>query len=341
MSTDRLYPNLNECKDEDQVQNENNHISLELAEKMLFKFDGNKNKLYEFIDNCQKAMQFVRPHYKKLLLGLIETKLTDNARALIRNRHFSDWETLKTHLLDAYSEKRTTGQWQLELNSCKQNLHENVMTFASKVENCYVKLLNTLDESLSREARNACINLLKSQALNVFITGLNKDLTILVKSQCPKSLEDAISIALNEEQELKSKFEIQKYQNISNINSNYRHCTNCNKSGHTSYNCKLKNSPTNSRQIRHVNNYDKPQNQNFKSNKQNSKFCNYCKNSGHLIDECRKREYFNNKKKSYQNQNKSYQNQNKSYTKIPLNANSLRDEAKPRDANMIKATFQQ
>lgn len=86
-------------------------ISLEIAEKMIFKFDGNKNKLYEFLDNCSKAIKLVKPEYKDVLLTIIETKLTDNARALIRNRDFDNWETLKDHLLDAYSEKRTIGQW--------------------------------------------------------------------------------------------------------------------------------------------------------------------------------------------------------------------------------------
>lgn len=140
-------------------------ISLEIAEKMIFKFDGNKNKLYEFLDNCSKAIKLIKPEYKDVLLTIIETKLTDNARALIRNRDFDNWETLKNHLLDAYSEKRTMGQWQLELNSCKQNANESVISFSNKVENCYVKLLNSLDDNLDKKAREACINLLKNEVL--------------------------------------------------------------------------------------------------------------------------------------------------------------------------------
>lgn len=74
---------------------------------MIFKFDANKNKLYEFLDNCTKALKLIKTGLKDVLLTIIETKLTDNARALIRNREFNNWETLKNHLLGAYSQKRT------------------------------------------------------------------------------------------------------------------------------------------------------------------------------------------------------------------------------------------
>ncbi|KAJ8933290.1 hypothetical protein NQ314_014118 [Rhamnusium bicolor] len=163
-------------------------ISLELAEKMLIKFDGTKSKLFEFIDNCDKAYSLVKSEYKPVLFAIIETKLTDNARSVVRNRSFESWESLKNHLLDIYSERRTIGQWQLELNSCKQNPGESIY------------------QSLSQEAWNACVDLLKNEAMNVFTTGLQKEISILVKSQKTDTLEKAIAIALNDEQELESKF---------------------------------------------------------------------------------------------------------------------------------------
>nr|CAI5865053.1 unnamed protein product [Callosobruchus analis] len=217
------------------------NISLELAVSMLTKFDGNKAHLYDFLDNCDKAYELVKPELKTTLFKIIETKVTANARAITRNRVFNNWDHLKRHLLDAYTEKRTMGQWQLELNSCRQIQGQNVMSYSSKVENCYIKLINSLDEDLSPEAREACTRLLKEQALSVFVTGLLSDLQILVKSQRPQSLEKGIAVALQEEQELKSKQEIFKYQNVHN--SYVKHCTYCDKSGHTSFNCRNKKTP--------------------------------------------------------------------------------------------------
>lgn len=60
-----------------------------------------------------------------------------------------------------------------------------------------------MDNALSNEAREACVNLRKNEARDVFISGLNKKLELLVKSQKPDSLERAIALALNEEQNKK------------------------------------------------------------------------------------------------------------------------------------------
>lgn len=322
-------------------------ITLELAEKMLIKFDGTKSKLHEFLDNCDKANQLIKPELKDILFAIIETKLTDNARAMVRNRSFEDWKGLKQHLLDIYSDKRTNGQWQLELNSCRQNFGESVASYSNKVENSYVKLLNTLDSDLSKEARSACINLLKTQALNVFITGLNKDLSLIVKANKPDSLETAIAVALSEEQELKSKIEINKYQNVNN--SYAKMCNFCNKPGHATFNCRYnqnryeKRSQVNIKQFQSNHSYSQRNNSHFQNNSQlpnhkNQKFCNYCKKNGHIINECRKREYNNNKNKNRNNQ------QENSANSAERNLNYERSQPTPtgsRQANVVQSEYQQ
>lgn len=308
-----FYPDLsNEYFDEVLNLNYNKmSLSIELAEKMLIRFDGTKSKLHDFIDNCDSAIKLVKTECKDILFAIIVSKITDNAKAMIRNRDFKKWQDLKTYLLEIYSEKRTIGQRQLELTSCKQNPGENVISYANKIENCYIQLINALDTELPPVAREACVNLLKNEALNVFITGLNKDLNILVKSQTPNTLEKAISIALNEEQELKSKLEIHKYQAVNN--SSAKLCFNCNKPGHTTINCRFQR-----------NSYHFSRNQpNIRHFSQNTKFCRYCKKSGHLIEECRKRE-FNNKMK--QNQNNRFQNQNSRPPNQSNFSNNTRDK---------------
>lgn len=347
-----MYPDLSKMAKEESTSNSSNisqsFISLEIAEKMLLRFDGTKSKLFDFIDNCDNAINLIKPELKNILFAIIVSKITDNAKALIRNRDFESWIELKTYLLEIYAEKRTIGQRQLELTSCKQNIGENVISYSNKIENCYIKLINSLDPKLPQVARQACIDLLKNEALNVFITGLNKDLNILVKSQNPDSLEKAISVALNEEQELKSKQEMQRYQSINN--SSARLCFNCNKPGHTSINCRFK----------------KNENSNIRvfSHNQNTKFCRYCKKPGHLLEDCRKREY--NNKNRLQNQyprhtnhspqsshSNSYSNRNQNNNLNPnaksfsstnnqdLNSNKPRQStAVAREIHLIKAESQ-
>ncbi|KAL3282582.1 hypothetical protein HHI36_005757 [Cryptolaemus montrouzieri] len=126
-----------------------------MAERMLIKYDGDENKLHEFIDNCSMALSLLNNSNKKLLFPMIKSKICDRARLLMTNREFSDWDSLKRYLLDGYTDRRTKDQWQLELHSCKQGVHETVSSFANRVENCYIKLLDTLDDSRDRQEKNS------------------------------------------------------------------------------------------------------------------------------------------------------------------------------------------
>lgn len=47
------------------------------------------------------------------------------------------------------------GQWQLKLNSCKQNPNDNVMSCSTKIDNYYMKIINSFNENLSRKVREA------------------------------------------------------------------------------------------------------------------------------------------------------------------------------------------
>ena len=288
---------------------------------------------------------------QSILLAIIETKLTDNASIIVRNRNFDDWETLKTHLLDAYSEKRTTSQWQLELNSCRQSHNESVLSYSNKIETCYMKLINSIHTSLAVDERNIATNLIKNEALEVFLNGLNPQIALIVKSQKPITLENAISIAQQEEQNQKSRQEIQKYQQISSTNTKF--CTYCNKAGHTSFNCRNKQNfrHNHNHNVRHINNFPKSnpgpsrqmnQNQNYSNNQ--TKFCNYCKNQGHLINECRKREFNNSRKQNKPNTNQNYQSRSNNQN---LNSNSLNStgsqspSATLRTASFLQADYDQ
>lgn len=101
--------------------------------------------------------------------------------------------------------------WQLKLNSCKQSQGKSILSFMNRVENLYVKVINSLDTTLTKEARQVVLDAIKHQALHVFVTGLIKDISLVVKSQKPSSLENAIALALAEEKESKSKQEILRY----------------------------------------------------------------------------------------------------------------------------------
>lgn len=141
--------------------------NIEVAKDILIKFDGNKAKLYEFIDNCDEAISIIKYEQKITSFTIIETKITDNgnARYLIRNCSFNDWDALKTFLVETYSEKWTMNQWQLNSFSAKSK--QTIVSYSSRIEDCYIKLVYSVDNDLTREACEACTKLLRKQALNV------------------------------------------------------------------------------------------------------------------------------------------------------------------------------
>lgn len=127
-------------------------------------------------------------------------------------------------------------------------------------------ILNSLDRNLDTTARSACVNLLKNQELNVFITELHKDLALIVKSQKSDSLEEAVNLALIEEQDQLSIYEIQKYQAITPTTR--KHCTFCNKSGHTEFNCLFKGKTNKSNKVENnVRQFQNANHNNYQHNK--------------------------------------------------------------------------
>lgn len=181
----------------------------------------------------------------------------------------------------------------------------------------------------------------------VFLTGLNRDLSIVVKSLQPKTLEQAISFALSEEQEQRSKLEIHKYQTINQ--QTVRYCNLCNKPGHTSFNCRSKQNSqgfqkfNNNNYVRRVNNtpnqnqYQNP-NTGFSQNQNKQvKICNYCKKFGHLINECRKREY-NHQKRAM---SVPHNSQNQQVQSNPLNFQAAQQPAMPSNSTHFIQTESQ
>ena len=293
-------------------------IDIGLAERMINKYDGDKSNLHVFIDNCNNAFTLLNPVYKIAFVSVVLAKIEGNIRSTLLNRSFASWESLKEHLLENYSEKRTFAQWQLELNSCRQGNTESISRYSSRVENCFIKLIKSLDPKLTKEAREANVELLKKQALNIFISGLQPQLHILLKSQKPLTFEDAVSIAISEEQEIKSRQEMYLKQNYS---PSIKKCLNCNKLGHLAFQCR--NQPT----IRHVQ---------TNINNTNVPTCYNCQKKGHLARDCWSKRNTNTSYNRNVNQNNQFNNSNNrvnwnNKNRQPTNNNSLNSNG-PRPA---------
>lgn len=144
--------------------------------------------------------------------------------------------------------------------------------------------------------------------MTIFINGLNNELSLIVKSQKPTSLEEAISVALAEEQQQKSKVEIQKFQYANEFSVKY--CTNCKKPGHSNFQCYNKQryfrqESNNVRQF--IYNKQRLNYEQRTSRPTSQNVCAYCKTIGHLINDCKKRDFNNQMRQSNPNSNSNFQ----------------------------------
>lgn len=286
------------AEEQNQRQNrdQENVISVDTAIKLLIEFDGNRKELlHEFLENCELAIHSVAERNRNLMLNVIKTKIRGKAKSAIRFRNFDTWNELREFLEDIYTDKRSLSHLQLELNSCRQGRSEGVFSFSQRLE----KLLNSVTE-ISIENKTAqvaeeIVNLLKKQALNVFVEGLQHPLKLLIKARNLNDLETAIDVAVAEERSLLSDRECLKFfgYNKASSQASGKKCHICNKFGHLANSCYSKNTSS------------------VQNNANSSRFngmvgnkvfaakleCFYCKKFGHTIAECRKR-MFNEKKRN-------------------------------------------
>ncbi|XP_031358971.1 uncharacterized protein LOC116182576 [Photinus pyralis] len=286
-------------------------LSLDAAVKLLTNFSGDsKESVTEWIDNCEIILNSVRQVDSHMLFQIIKTKVSGKARNFIKYRNFQNWDFFKEHLEELFAEKRTLSHWQLELNSTKQSKGENLDTYSNKIEKCLSNLLDVATVNKTQEEAVTISELLRLQALNVFVTGLQEPLKMHVKSRDPKTLESAVELARIEERELLSNRDSQNYFGYK-VNSNQRtvqgNCFVCKKSGHSASNCFYKNNSvkTNDSRVQNFVSVKKPQ----VFSMQSQPICFYCKKPNHRIADCRKR-IFNERLKATQNDNPHSINRN-------------------------------
>lgn len=249
-------------------------------------YRGERDALPAFLTNCQNALGMATEIQKGLLLKYIISRLEGKAQIACSNRVFDDFNDLKSFLKQNFGETKHYNHLLLQLQSCKQQPSESVAQYSIRVEKCLTDLQSEIHNSDSfKKDLPGRIAMTEDLALYTFSLGLKPTLSTYVRSQCPKNLNRAVNIAIEEEK-------IQNLQSKTNMTSTFKSCKFCNKSGHTESECYHKNRPT--RVTTFPSTSRGPAAQPI--------VCRYCKNIGHDISQCRKRQ-FNNARNSNNNGN--------------------------------------
>lgn len=272
-------------------------LDINFVSKFINKFDGNREKLGAFLNNCRNAISLASPHQQDIVLKYILSQLEGRAESACSIKEFDNWQQLEEFLKDQFGEKKHYAALLSDLQDCCQSNSETVNQFALRVETCLAKLLTEINISIPTKKKGELagrVAAMQDLALYSFISGLNPRLSTVVRCRDPETLNEAIGFAVSEEKMLHT---------ISKRNPSINRS----------------HSPNHGRypQRRFQQNRNITQKQgypnDFSSHKPSTSglpVCRYCKNTGHTIEECRKRE-FNNRFRDQINQRpfpKHYQN---------------------------------
>lgn len=250
------------------------NFPIQILTKFINTYKGERETLTAFLTNCQNAIDLAAESQKGLLLKLIISKLEGKAQIACSNRIFDKFDDLKSFLKLNFGETKHYNHLLLDLQSCKQQANESVAQYALRIETCLTDLQSEIHNSdcLKKELPGR-IAMTEDLALFTFSLGLKPSLSTIVRCRNPKTLNFAVSAAIEEE----------KIQNLSIRSIKPNICKYCNKSGHSEAECFRKTK------------HPLPSNKETTSIRNNSPpiTCRYCKNVGHDISQCRKRRYNN------------------------------------------------
>lgn len=236
-------------------------LELNILFKFIKPFNGNRETLNSFVSNCQNAYSLATKSQKPILFKYILSQLEGKAEVTCSIKDFESFEQFVDFIKNYFGERKHYAHLLSELQECKQNPSESVNQFGLRIETCLAKLLTEVNISVSTKRKKSELTgrvaAMEDLALHTFLVGLNPRLAQIVRCRDPDTLNTAINFAVAEEKILHS---LQRRAPATYPN-------------------------------------ERPKLPQFRPNESRPPICRYCKNIGHSIENCRKRQYNNNRYK--------------------------------------------
>lgn len=249
-------------------------VATNILIKFINKFDGSREKLTPFLNNCKNAINLASVNQNDILLKYIQSQLEGRAESACCIKEFQTYQQLEDFLKSQFGEKKHYTALLTDLQDCRQLFNETVNQFALRVELCLSKLLTEINISLPAKKRDSelkgRIAAMSDLALHTFIIGLNPRLAIVVRCRDPETLNEAINIAISEEKIISTTSKRNSFSANNNEVSKFPRAP----------------IPLRPRYLKPMNN----------TPTSTAPVCRYCKNIGHTIENCRKRQYNNDMK---------------------------------------------
>jgi hypothetical protein len=250
--------------------------------KFINKFDGSRDKLNAFINNCRSAIDFASQSQQFIILKYIISQLEGRAETACSIKDFETWEQLEEFLKSQFGERKHYAALLSDLQASRQANSESVNQFALRIESCLSKLLTEINISIPTKKKGELagrVAAMQDLALHTFVIGLNPQLSTVVRCRDPETLNEAINFATSEEKINQTTLRSRSlpFHNFNQARTPNRQIPNGNQ-----------------------NRIFPPHGMNV-APRPNPLVCRYCKIPGHTIEVCRKRQF--NNRFGAQNQN--------------------------------------
>lgn len=206
-------------------------------------FDGTKDKLNEFIDNCDIAFELVSESEHDVLLKFVKTRIVGAARSKLLVRDLTaTWQDVKSILLENYASKRTLDYYACKMFSSRQEKNESVAQWGSRIDAMQHQFREAIRGVMQPSELEGSLALIGKLGRAVFIQGIYDDrIKTIVRARGERvTLSEAIEIALTEESAIVSLKETNAgYRaNLSKLENKSIKCHNCGKLGHLARECR-------------------------------------------------------------------------------------------------------
>lgn len=255
--------------------------------KVIPQFDGVSSEVHRFLSCCDVVYKLATtPDEKTNFIELLKIKTSGKAYDVLCYKNFANYEAFRKEFQIQFLPRKTMTQLQAELNLIRQLNSESISAYSNRVEQLVSHinsacLVHTGKETLSEDLLNSN-NL---SALQAFQEGLREPIKTLVKASRLPTLNEAITIAINEESK------------TSHLSQPAIRCNACGKMGHFAKDCRISARASHARPSFQSFSNQASANQSAVKTPQRVQQvniqCRYCKNRGHSIEECRKRQFNN------------------------------------------------
>lgn len=179
-------------------------ISVRDYLELIPRFDGDTSQLSNFLNACENVLTLMAPNNEipriSFTLLHIRTKIVGKAATLLASRNYRSFPELKGILLSIFGDQRNEESLLSDLTILRQKSNESCLQFADRCVNLRSLLLDKISCSeLPIEIKNTKLEMYNAMTLRSFLTGLNGNMSHLLRCKSPNSIEEAIHMVTEEE----------------------------------------------------------------------------------------------------------------------------------------------